>query len=1173
MENFENINKMDIDFIETEVNKEVNINKINDNEFITMDVYKTSTDYLGKVRISQSLIDKEIENQISNKFNDMNLNDKKEENKSLSSFIETIIILDRSGSMGQSVPRLYNKVIPSMLKKLGYSDSDQVYIITFDCIVDVYKTNILEMQKQVVNSRGTTKMKNAISSLKNILDKSDKKCIRILAISDGELHDQIETLEASSLISQDIKSHFQINSQAVRFFTSTSQPSTKGLSSVLQFNTKFESSLIDINSLEIDDEMLSSTICSLFSIDNFNTIGALGNLSLNIKDQKLLKQNPWKAPSDKINITAGENSVWLSVLPKNANDLILKIGNREFPVMINEIKTFSNDEFFNNIFKDQVSYYYNQIKLLKIVNTEKSLEEMNKIVELFKQLENSLAYNNNTSVVLENSKLNNRLAFLKQLISKRSKSVYSKFLELANDDKVNKLNSAQQADYLRNTDLNKNSKALARRAVAEGIDFDNAAREEVKNMRKHLHELSEVDDSNHLISFYSTCTTLDGIKAVCELVDDNLIEDADVNDIIKLLNIVGLGCDSRIGDFPDPMTWRVNKLYSGCYISISDILVGFESSKGQALVDVGTKQPIANVIPIFEDERIDKFINKYAPKLLEYTCSIGMRRIIADVPKTYIYTLLSGITNLIENMNLDKSEVTVRAFTCLIKAFEFTIGNAFKYVLNHLVDQDVKLSYYIANNGYSNMISPLIFFIKDYYKKNDKNNDVYEIKNLDRIIRALYSFEIYQIIRRVIKGANPGQAAKELLNELLCIDLEKDATKIPELFEESTNPVYHNNYTINETKLSELFKKIFYVDYMVLAPYMIKGAYINDLGTTSDDKKKTPTNNYDNELAFIKTLPTYEMRSDKPEFKKFSDFASDKLKLDYKDLNKFKFYNIIQALLFNTKSSRVDAEKEKMLITEVNHENVAEQLVRNYVQECHYQKYLSSLLEKSKKEKTILTAELVKKMIETKDITEFVNLFKSGLTRNHVNVIISDFSKNGFLDLHKMITDSTIDVPDRLKKIMIILSGKYNEDIVWNGGNCLRSKVVIDYVELYKTILTDQEEEFNSVYKEILGKNAHIYREMENRHGHGNDKPSYWALGFEMLMKYKSSVSETEFKEYTDIHHNCCGVPRIVRNLSENEIKTIYKEKKIDRYAKKKNFIENNKKSPIITTSSKKTEN
>ena len=173
--------------------------------------------------------------------------------------------------------------------------------------------------------------------------------------------------------------------------------------------------------------------------------------------------------------------------------------------------------------------------------------------------------------------------------------------EIKNDDKVSELNSKQLADFLRNLDINKDTKKLSKRGFNEGINFDELARKEVLNMSKHIEEINNIDDSTHSVSFYSTSTTLEGIKTVCELTKDiETFENFTAIDIIKLINIVGIGCDAPIGNYTDPMTYRLSDIYIGCYISLSDILTASEYNGGQNnLVDFNTQKKIVNVIPFF----------------------------------------------------------------------------------------------------------------------------------------------------------------------------------------------------------------------------------------------------------------------------------------------------------------------------------------------------------------------------------------------------------------------------------------------------------------------------------------------------------------------------------------------------------------------------------------------
>ena len=187
--------------------------------------------------------------------------------------------------------------------------------------------------------------------------------------------------------------------------------------------------------------------------------------------------------------------------------------------------------------------------------------------------------------------------------------------EIANDDRVQQMNSAQQADYLRTADLSSNSKALAKRAMKQGLDFDSIAISEVKAMKAHLAELDGIDDSSHYVSFYSQETTLRGIRACCDLVDDqNTIDSMSALDILQLLNIVGIPCRGPIGEFPDPKTYHLEEILLGSTVSMSDIIV--VKAAGRVLKDPIFNKEILNVVPFYDDDRIQQFLTKYRQNAL-----------------------------------------------------------------------------------------------------------------------------------------------------------------------------------------------------------------------------------------------------------------------------------------------------------------------------------------------------------------------------------------------------------------------------------------------------------------------------------------------------------------------------------------------------------------------------
>ena len=131
--------------------------------------------------------------------------------------IELIMIVDRSGSMGQSYTKLFKKVMPILLEKINYPQNKKVHFITFDSKVEYRKLTKEEFIKaEHENARGCTYMQGVFAELEKILVNPNSS-YRILTLSDGDLHDSKPTSNAASEFYNKIKGKFNINSQAIRF--------------------------------------------------------------------------------------------------------------------------------------------------------------------------------------------------------------------------------------------------------------------------------------------------------------------------------------------------------------------------------------------------------------------------------------------------------------------------------------------------------------------------------------------------------------------------------------------------------------------------------------------------------------------------------------------------------------------------------------------------------------------------------------------------------------------------------------------------------------------------------------------------------------------------------------------------------------------------------------------
>ncbi|CAF4883686.1 unnamed protein product [Rotaria sp. Silwood1] len=81
----------------------------------------------------------------------LNLSDDSNINESLlsKSNVYTIVILDRSGSMGNSVPRFVNEILPLIFKSLNYDNNDIITLITFDSTPNKYTIPIKQLADEI----------------------------------------------------------------------------------------------------------------------------------------------------------------------------------------------------------------------------------------------------------------------------------------------------------------------------------------------------------------------------------------------------------------------------------------------------------------------------------------------------------------------------------------------------------------------------------------------------------------------------------------------------------------------------------------------------------------------------------------------------------------------------------------------------------------------------------------------------------------------------------------------------------------------------------------------------------------------------------------------------------------------------------------------------------------
>jgi hypothetical protein len=204
----------------------------------------------------------------------------------------------------------------------------------------------------------------------------------------------------------------------------------------------------------------------------------------------------------------------------------------------------------------------------------------------------------------------------------------------------------------------------------------------------------------------------------------------------------------------------------------------------------------------------------------------------------------------------------------------------------------------------------------------------------------------------------------------------------------------------------------------------------------------------------------------------------------------------------------------------------ADAMIRETVRGWRLAHYDEELLVKTKKEQEELKRRWICSVRDEKDIKNVIQMFQQGIEFKGISYkpVASELEEPLFHALWDEKKDD-VDIPYRFEKLWIWMFGKaYGDDntIVWNNGNRLKKWTLTQEEMASRCAHTD-----SVLIQEFINaqriKAKHVYRNQVNRHTHSNNKPSYFAFGYNMLDAYFSKCTQHEVNEYYRIHTNCCG--------------------------------------------------
>ncbi|KAJ3396140.1 hypothetical protein HDV05_003234, partial [Chytridiales sp. JEL 0842] len=188
----------------------------------------------------------------------------------------------------------------------------------------------------------------------------------------------------------------------------------------------------------------------------------------------------------------------------------------------------------------------------------------------------------------------------------------------------------------------------------------------------------------------------------------------------------------------------------------------------------------------------------------------------------------------------------------------------------------------------------------------------------------------------------------------------------------------------------------------------------------------------------------------------------------------------------------------------------------------------------SEKENEVLQEELVEKLVSCEDLVVFINLLKKGLTRNKTSVRIASTASPAFPTLLSKlvdITDPSVDpltaIPKRLAKLSVLLLARSPPtDLHPEGKEIYNYGYPINFIDTdrFKAVwdLFGKSDKWEALLDTYNRNRKHKYRDLPNRNGHSNEKPSFWALGYRTLEEMERQVPKEVWVEYCKTHTNCC---------------------------------------------------
>jgi len=810
-------------------------------------------------------------------------------------------ILDRSGSM-EGYFELFIKLLPNLMNKLHVR---VIKLFTFDSKNEVYNLTLNEAKKLDIKNRGCTSLNGTIDNLVHEINKDKHNChIQLLFVSDGELDDKNKVLINTKNLANKIDKRHKIHVVGVRLNTSKyGSPDTKAITCInsihniphiqptlieipyyKNFDPCHQPEIIQSSAImmkEIYDKFCLNQIIDIFNRNRISNDGFLLNSSiLNLKTEVSSQF------TNAIRLLKGKNII---IINSPINNLTIN----EVALDIIECKNVSEEDLTNFL-----KTIESRVRNYKVMGTQE--EKLEQIRDFMLALKTHFeTYSNNQ----QETKLKPQARFkqILRMIKKRSNSYTDKILQLLNLKKIHELNSLQQAAFLQELCENKKSKRIVGRSrIKNKEQFYDLVKKCQEEFKSKFNRIKKKEEKLKLITSFYTLSDNSDIYEI--MIDEKEISLLSVQEMLECFGLTGICFNAEKKIYQEPWAFLPTEVYYNCYLSQNDLHCALIQGKGELLEAPGIKgSKITGVAPIYTGQswNLLKFWNNIQASVI----------------------LRNSITYIVDDPIAITTGVLWRmSITICKKGLNECREKDFGLMLKTLRYQSRNGAYFINKSKKINLIEDLGRKNVAAYLTGDRNiPHVMKIiscllsidtKDLDlpRIFRALYSFQCYHYVRRIInREQKDSQVVRnELLSKISNIKIPTDQELIKNILD--NNPVIWNSqYSLQD--IHETVEKYKISPHNLICVYRM----LQWLEKGGEIKK-----NYGTEEN-IKNCFGINMTS-----------------------NNYITINTVQALTCPNTSYRVDTEKREFLIPLVTTETESNQYIENIIKE-HYKTYNKKL--------------------------------------------------------------------------------------------------------------------------------------------------------------------------------------------------------------------------------------